>query len=181
LFAKCDVLDYGLGLSFHQPFLLPLLEQALSDTWLISQFEASAKLNAIVREHAKLHRSDGMTWGLYLLGKHDAVIEPETADVVIETADAMSIAVLHWSGQCPEKVKGFVDGLIASCDLYRLDAYWILLYQMFLDGVILNPYPDDVFPLLQAKGVYFVSDEEASAADDLADLFSVFNTPENIE
>lgn len=177
--AKCDVLDYGLGLSFHQPFLLPLLERALSDTWLISQFEATAKLNATIREHAKLHRSDGMTWGLYLLGKHDAVIEPETADVVIETADAMSIAVLHWSGQCPEKVKGFVDGLVASGDLYKLDAYWILLYAVFRDGIIPNPYNDDVFSVLKDSGVYFLADETTIAADDLADIFPNLENVEN--
>lgn len=171
LFAKFDVLDYGLGLAFHQPFLLPLLDRALADTWLISQFDAPVKLNAIVREHAKLHRSDGMAWGLYLLGKHDAAIEESTADFVIETADAMSIAVLHWTGQYPEKVKAFVDSIVASGDLYRFDAYWLLLYEAFRDGVIPNPYPDEVFPILKDGGVYFLADESTIAADDLAGVF----------
>lgn len=171
LFAKCDVLNYGLNLAFHQSFLLPHFGKILSDTWLVSQFDAPAKLNAIVREHAKLHRSDGMTWGLYLLGKHDALIEENTADAVIGTEDAMSIAVLHWSGQYPAKVKQFVEKVVASGDLYRLDAYWLLLYEAFRDGVIPNPYPDDVFPTLNADGVYFLADESKIAADDVAGFF----------
>ncbi len=78
--AQHDVLDYGLGLAFHLAFLLPLLEQLLSDTWVLSQLDAPEKLNAIVQEHAKLHRSDGMAWGLYLLGKHEVEIKEETAN-----------------------------------------------------------------------------------------------------
>jgi hypothetical protein len=178
LFAKCDVLTYGLGLAFHQPFLLPLLDRALADTWLLSQFDAPAKLNAIVREHAKLHRSDGMTWGLYLLGKHDAAIEAETADVVFGTADAMSIAMLHWSGQYPDKVKGFVDELVASGDLYKLDAYWLLLYEVFRDGVISNPYPDEVFPVLLDSGVRFMSDDDGAFFEDVSAMFSAVSESE---
>lgn len=178
LFAKCDVLNYGLCLAFHQSFLLPLLDRLLADTWLVSQFDAPAKLNAIVREHAKLHRSDGMTWGLYLLGKNEAAIETETAEVVFGTADAMSIAVLHWSGQYPEKVKVFVEDIVATGDLYKLDAYWLLLYEAFCDGVISNPYPDEVFPLLLDSGVRFISNDDGAFFDDVSAMFSAVSESE---
>lgn len=171
LIAKCDVLAYGLNLAFHQSFLLPHLSKTLSDTWTISQYEAPAKLNAIIREQAKLHRSDGMAWGLYLLGRHDAAIEEITADIVIHTADAMSIAVLYWSGQYPAKIKRFVDEIVASSDLYLFDAYWLLLYETFRDGVISDPYHDDVFPILKDAGVYFLADESKIAADELDGIF----------
>ncbi len=83
----------------------------------------------------------------------------------------MSIAVIHWSGQHKGKVKSFVDSVIASKDLYKLDSYWLLLYELFRDGVIPNPYDDDVFQILKDNGVYFVADTEKIKADDLADIF----------
>lgn len=169
--AKLDVLDYGLALAFHQPFLLPLMEKLLSDTWLLSQIGAPTKLNAIVREHAKLHRSDGMSWGLYLLGKHDAEVSPETADEVIQTEDAISILTLHWTGQHHDKVKSFVDVVVASDDLYKMDAYWMLLYELYREGAIQNPYSDDAFVILKDSGVYFVADVSKIEADDIADIF----------
>ena len=43
-------------------------------------------------------------------------------------------------------------------DLYGLDQYWMLFYQLFLDDRIDSPYPghDHTFEILRSQGVTFV-------------------------
>jgi len=42
-------------------------------------------------------------------------------------------------------------------DLYELDTYWLLLYQLYLKRRIRNPYSnDDTFKVLRKHGVSFV-------------------------
>jgi hypothetical protein len=41
-------------------------------------------------------------------------------------------------------------------DLYSLDNYWMLLYQLYLKGQIKNAYSDNIFPVLKRHGVSFV-------------------------
>lgn len=51
---------------------------------------------------------------------------------------------------------------ISKDDLYELDQYWMLLYQLFFDGWIDNPYPSDdrTFEILRHQGVTFVDATE---------------------
>jgi Reverse transcriptase (RNA-dependent DNA polymerase) len=153
--AKHDVLRFGLILSFHHPVLLPLLEALLVDTWFFSQFDAARYLNPIVLDNARLSRSDGMCWGLYLLAKFEVAIEEDVATSVIATKDAFSILMLYWSRKHTDKVKAFCDSLDLN-DLYTLDCYWILLYQLYFDGVIDDPYKDGVFEVLKKNQVTFL-------------------------
>jgi len=38
-----------------------------------------------------------------------------------------------------------------------MDQYWLLLYQLYLDGQMKNPYPDeDCFDILSEAGVSFI-------------------------
>jgi len=168
--AQHDVLTYGLVLSFHNPVLLPLLEKLWVDTWLVSHFEGVGQLNRIIQENARQHRSDGMCWGLYLLFLVKASIEDKTANEVVATGDALSILMLYWTGQHADKVKSFCEGLDTN-DLYGLDCYWLLLYQLYFDGVIANPYPDRVFEVLKAHDVSFFA--PAGRNEDIIRMFDV--------
>ena len=45
-------------------------------------------------------------------------------------------------------------------DLYELDQYWILLYFLFRDGKLANPYAsEDAFEILNDNGVVFMNME----------------------
>ena len=45
-----------------------------------------------------------------------------------------------------------------AADLYELDQYWLLLYVLFQDGKITNPYAcEDAFEILKDNGVVFVA------------------------
>ncbi|QJC57139.1 hypothetical protein HC248_02455 [Polaromonas vacuolata] len=156
--AHGEVLNYLLTLAFQQPVLLPFLEGLLKDNAI--QFtgtsfffgEETHKLNAIVLENARVGRSDGMCWALYFLGYHNAQIEDEVATKVVGTRDAFTLLTLYWTGQHQDKVIGFCDTL-DSKDLYELDSYWVLLYQLFHDGKLDNPYEDGVFEVMKAHDV----------------------------
>jgi len=152
--AQHDVLRYGLVLSYHNPVLLPLLEKLLADTWVVSAFDGEPQLNTIIQENARLHRSDGMCWGLYLLSRMEATVVEKTAIDVISTGDALSILMLYWTGQHTEKIKAFCETLNPE-DPYELDCYWLLLYQLFFDDVCSNPYGDGVFEILKGHRVTF--------------------------
>ena len=47
-------------------------------------------------------------------------------------------------------------------DLYGLDSYWLLLYQLYLDQLIANPYKDGdpTFDIMKNSGVNFVQPVE---------------------
>lgn len=157
--ADWYVLPQVLSLSFHQPVLLPLLASLLEKTLLPPPFRYSEELHTLAIENARFRRSDGMCWTLYLLNKYEVKIKDELADQVKESKDCLGLILLYLSGQ-PEHQKRVVDFAksLDPADLYDLDQYWMLLYQLFLDGRIGNPYSDEeAFPVLKEEGVSFLA------------------------
>ena len=159
LHDQYKVLDYLIALAFHQPALLPsvaMLIERYADDWLLADNERiESSLKAIILENIKRIRSDGVCWGIYCLIKWGGEIPTELAHKIIATEDAFSIWVLYWTEQHQELIKGFCDQLDPT-DLYLLDRYWVLIYQLFFDGMCLNPYQDGVFEILKNNGVKFL-------------------------
>ena len=154
-FAVRPVLEYLLNLSRFYPLLLPLLDYLFAHTAINSSLYAK-NLNAILIDNAINRRSDGMCWALYYLNQYNLAISYEGVQKVIESRDCMAILMLHLAGAFKDEVKGFVDALDKS-DLYELDQYWVLLYQLFYDGVIGNPYVGEkCFDILKDEGVSFI-------------------------
>ena len=122
----------------------------------LDSYGTTAKLEVIVQENARLGRSDGMCWGLYYLGRVEADISEATAMVVINTGDALSILTLYWTGETHHEAIVLFCNTLDKTDLYLIDRYWILLYQLFLDGKIEDPYSDCVFTKLREFGVDFL-------------------------
>ena len=161
-----EVLNYLLSLAFYRPELLPVLSGLIENSYflfkgdLIDWCRTLPKLNAIVQENALLHRSDGMCWGLYYLARHPQGINEDTAKAVIATKDALPLLMLYWSSETyHEPIVEFCKNLDKS-DLYLLDRYWMLLFQLYSDGKIENPYGDAVFERLKQYGVSFLLSRE---------------------
>ena len=169
------VLNYLLNLAFHNPVLLPVLSKLIDSSCLMVfgqrlDFNGSTvKLEEIVRENARLTRSDGMCWGLYYLGHVKAAISEDTAQVVIGTGDALAMLTLYWASETHREAVALFFNELDKSDLYQLDRYWILLYQLFLDGRIDAPYSDDVFTKLRDFGVNFLLPLDALTEEDDAD------------
>lgn len=166
LFDYVDALNYLLTLSFHRPEILPVLSDLVQHAAIkfrgevMDMFGAGKKLDIITRENAKLQRSDGMCWSLYYLGCLDADISDETAQNVLATRDALALLSLYWASDLHrDRVVEFCNSLDKQ-DLYELDRYWILQYQLYVDGRIDNPYADTVFEVLRDCQVGFMRSKE---------------------
>lgn len=174
---KREFLRYLLNLSLHYPILLPLFETKLSTLDYLKPFKS--ELLKILHENIVRNRSDGMAWSIYYLNSLSMKLPAKVAEDVIATGDCFAIILLYLSNQYDSNVINFAKNIISQNDLYLSDQYWLLLYQLFLDGKINHPYSDKqafqgqlkskkdtlanainrevgVFNHLKAKGVSFV-------------------------
>jgi len=158
--AKSSLLAYVLTLSFHQTALLPLLAGLFKRSMLLSsgEFKYANPLRSLLSENIINRRSDGMAWTLYYMDKYKVSIDNKTADDIIETEDCIALLLLYRLGDaaCKSKILDFAKGLDRN-DLYKLDQYWLLLYQLYHSGKIGNPYKgEDVFEILKDNNVSFL-------------------------
>jgi len=150
------LLQYLINLCIKYPILLPLLDILFDKITFDSGFIYADKILDILYEHAINKRSDAMTWSLYYLNKYSQSIRKEIAEKVIKSKDCISILFLYLSKQYDKEVIDFCDSLDKT-DLFLLDQYWLLLYQLFFDEEIPNPYQDKkVFNTLKSNGVSFI-------------------------
>ncbi len=154
------LLQYLLSLCIKYPILLPLLDILFGKITFDSGCPCTYQLLKILNEHTINKRSDAMTWTLYYLNKFSQSIPEKIAKEVISSKDCISISFLYLSKQHDKEVIDFCNSLDKS-DLFLLDKYWLLLYQLFFDGKISNPYKNDndkgeVFNILENEGVSFI-------------------------
>lgn len=166
--AKLDFMDnigalnYLLTLAFHRPELLPVLTRLIEAGYInfgdcmLDRYGSSAKLNRIAQENARLQRSDGMCWSLFHLGRLGAKISDETAKAIVASRDAMAMLALWWASDAHRGVVVDFCNSLDKTDLYELDRYWMLLYQLVSGGDIANPYDDKVFETLKKLDVDFL-------------------------
>lgn len=146
--AKVEALRYALTLSFHQPALLPLLQEVLRTTAQPGKFPYASELQDLVWENARHRRSDGMVWALHYANLFHVPIEKATANQVALSRDCLALLLLYLSGNPAHQatVIDFANGLDASD-----------LYELFLAGKIASPYKDeDAFETLKSCSVAFV-------------------------
>jgi len=156
--AEFDILPYALTLSFHQPVLLPLLEKLFAATLFPNAFLYDEQLQRFALENARFRRSDGMAWSLYYLNKYKVSISNNVVDEVMASRDCVSLLLLYLSGDAgnQEKVIEFSKSL-NSADIYEIDQYWLLLYELYREGNIANPYADEnAFEIMKDNGVSFL-------------------------
>lgn len=176
--AYSKILGYALNLAFHYPAIIPTLSVAFKpeniDLWRSYQ----RKLAVILEDSVKNHRSDAVSWILYLCLIYDHSISKDTAKRIIETTDCISITLLYLSSQHNDLVEEFATKLIANYSSvsppFELDKQWLLTYQLFLDGKIGNPYPTDdagykTFDVLKKNKVTFIRNiHKSNTQEDIA-------------
>jgi hypothetical protein len=157
--AKIDVLHYALQLCFHHPVLIPLLESLLQNLDKNVASEYTPQLQELARQNSLFHRSDGIVWALHYLNMFKADVGDEIVKEIIKTQDSLAILMLYLLDK--EKYKAnvieFMYNIVSGGDNYEIDQHWLLLYQLYLDAQIQNPYPDeDGFAILKNAGVSFI-------------------------
>ena len=156
------VLKYGLNLSFHCAILVPLLERLLDEKLSRGGGVPVNEIQALLLEHTRFRRSDAVSWLLYYAVKYNIPVPDECACKVLETGDCIPILLLYQTRRPNHKrwVTDFAKKLDPK-DLYRLDQYWLLLYELFRGKKIDNPYGtgpsgDGVFEEMVSAKVKFV-------------------------
>ncbi|EPN8207708.1 antiviral reverse transcriptase Drt4 [Yersinia enterocolitica] len=157
---------YLINLSWHYPILIPFLDMIMSkDEFEPQKYEG--KLKEILMESCIKKRSDGISWILHYLIKYDFEISNELADAVIETHDCLSICLISSTQRHDDKVKVFLNEILALESLYDIDKQWLLFYQCYLEGKCNNPYDDKCFEILKKYKVNFMPKEnEHTLAED---------------
>ncbi len=153
--ADTQVLYYLLNLVRYYPLLLPLLESLLERS-IVNKSHYAKYMNQIAIENSIEGRSDGVCWSLYYLNKYSLMVSYEVAEKVIESKDCLGILMLYQIGCYDAEIIGFISNLDFD-DPCGLDQYWILLYQLFFDGKIDNPYQsENAFDILKSEDVSFI-------------------------
>lgn len=149
-----------LGLAFHRPVAIPFLVRVLLDHPSLVTNRLGRDVSRIIREHALHKRSDAVTWLLFLL--HELGQQPKDAavDAVLKSRDCMSLVLLGRIGglYAQTQIDDFVADLIKNkIAQYELDQYWPLLYDLYLQGRIANPYAGSkVFETMKQSGVELI-------------------------
>ena len=154
--AKGFLLEYTLNLAMHYPVLIPVLKKSIDED---GDFTYAEQLQALLQTSIINRQSDSMCWIMYYLLVVECTIASEVAADIIKTKDCLSICILYLFGDFEVEIVEFANSLDKS-DLYLLDKYWILLYQLFYDNKITNPYTlyqdKSVFEILKENEVVFV-------------------------
>lgn len=173
--TAATVFDYVFNLSWHYPILLPLLEKIDVTSDYYDANIVAEKFDKILEVNALHRRSDGMCWALYYLKQLKSQPSPENVDLVIQSGDAAAITLLSGFEAGVDAAATYANELIKSSTLYELDQYWILLYQLFFDDRIGNPYEaEPTFEILKKYDVQFVNPPTTqSKAEDYCFHFSM--------
>jgi hypothetical protein len=155
--TELSLLPQMMALAYHQPALLPALSGILQRTSVVFGTSWGSDMHSLAKENARLCRSDGLLWALYYLNRHKIPISKDLASEALDCKDCLSLWLLYKSGvvKHQSRVVDFAKNLDAT-DNYELDQYWVLLYQLYLEKKINNPYPsEDAFLSLKTSGVSF--------------------------
>lgn len=151
--AKIALLYYSVNLTMHYPILLPLIGDLLSAAKRKPSDTFYESLIFTLTECVINKNSDGMVWCLFYIAKYySAVLSDEMAEKVIETGDVIAITTLYLFTPHQQKVVVFCKRIL-QLSLFDIDQYWLLLYQVFFDEKIENPYKDldKYLPLVKAS------------------------------
>ncbi|HHQ4912954.1 hypothetical protein ACK366_16890 [Aeromonas veronii] len=138
--AKLSLLEYVSNLTMHYPILLPLLAKLLPYAIKKQGDNYYQSLIFTLNESIKNKSSDGMVWCLFYIRKYyDSSVDSELADRIIATQDCMAILTLYLYESHKNKIEKFAKA-VSERTLFDIDQYWILLYQLYFDKRIENPY-----------------------------------------
>ena len=162
--ALFALISYTLNLSFHNPVLVPMLDVMFDEVVASGlPLEYGHKIESLIQHFAESHCSDGLSWSLYYAARHGFTLRSELAAEVVECGDCLALAQLRRVGDATvrQMVLDFattrIAGVVDEVEKYDLDQYWLLLYELYLDGDIANPYAgEDTFDILASAGIRFL-------------------------
>lgn len=154
-----------LNLSWHYPILIPYLDLLIEKSNINKQ-DIDKQMNMLIIENCYHRRSDGICWPLHILKKQEIAPSGEAIDAIIGSEDCVSMTILNSMLIDNQKIIDFAEQVIQTKDIYHIDTYWLLLYQLFRDGDIRNAYGNvRIFDVLKDNDVNFIPNEELTEAE----------------
>lgn len=163
--ATSTVYSSVLNLSWHYPILIPYLD-FLIDKSNINKQDIDNQMNTLIIENCKHRRSDGICWPLHILKKQEIAPSNEAIDAIVDSEDCVAITILNSMLIGNQQIINFADRVIQTNDNYYIDTYWLLLYQLYREGEIRNPYDTiRIFDILRDNDVNFIPYEGINEAE----------------
>lgn len=182
--AETHLQDTLLKYSFYYPALVPLIYRWINNSNI--NFDIHDRIMHIFRHSLSQGQSDNAVWCIYYLfacahgTKETSILSAACKD---EAPMVMLMAYVYAKkNNLPLKEiadwsTGKIEDLKAGrIEEYDIDRYWILFYQLFLDGIIKEaPYiaqeDNKVFNILKANGVSFVNYEHEDLINPIQRIF----------
>ena len=160
-----EVFGYVINLAWHYPILLPYLEKIDIKTEDHNSDVLSEKIQGLIRLNSVQRRSDGICWGLYYLDQLRVVPSDSLISEVVKSEDCVALAMLVKFRGAHEALLKYVQDIL-NAGIYERDQNWLLLYELYRQGLIGNPYSDGVFEEMKKYEVdFFCSPDELSNAE----------------
>jgi hypothetical protein len=162
--AISDFFLYFLMLAYRQPTLLPLLEMLPRRNLLIGIGAHEETLNRLLLVYAKSGKADAVVWAIYFLTMASLSIRNDSAKAILDSQDCLSLTLLYRFGSREQKdaVVTLAKSTVQQ-DLYIRDQYWVLLYEIYREKRIGNPYhrapKDQAFKVMRDKGIHFIESQ----------------------
>jgi hypothetical protein len=153
--SSIEFTKYLIKLCFHYPVLIPILKKPLACVYKNKSCNYKKELTFLIKESINYDRSDAVCWLLYYFKLFHNDAPATVADKIIKWGDSMSLALLSEFPTHQNRVIKFANNLNKN-DLYELDTYWLLLYQLYLKGKIKRIYTDTTFKVLKKHNVSFI-------------------------
>lgn len=135
----------------HQ-YLAPLLDEFSNLAVSIEEREIGM-IKGWLRKNFRVLYSDSRSWALFFLGIKD-FIDDDLVELVLSSKDVVAMTVVYEFRK--DKADLFRDVVIRDPeDPCRADEFWLLAYQLFVDGKI-SKDTDGVFEILRSNKVSFV-------------------------
>lgn len=162
--APLSIYRAVLNLSWHYPILIPYLDYLIDKSGLTND-EIEPHLTKLIENNCVLVRSDGICWPLYIMKKNNIVPSEIVVRSVLNSNDCVALVILN-SMVNNDAIVGFANGVVASRDQFNIDNYWLLLYQLFKEGRIVDVYDNtDAFVILRDNGVDFIPERTVTDAE----------------
>ena len=153
---RMGVLKYLLLLSLHYPVLIPVIHGLMNDVKRSYRKTYENELSYILEDRVTNQCSDGICWALFYLYSIGENVTDEIANRIIDMQDCVSMLILCLFNDHKPKVIKFCKKLKKN-DLYTLDKYWLLLYQLYYMGDLVNFYgTDKCFEIMKNHNVNFI-------------------------
>ena len=155
-------LEYCVALAVHTSSVLPIVCQIARKHGIGSD----VKIDPVLEQSIKHHRSDAMCWCLYYMGICDQELSEEFATAIVKTQDCMAMGMLIALNQHREKVVEFLNTEIDPNIKYDCDQYWLLIHELASDCPKFDDYREESgLDFLRSKNVSFIKPIDTASAE----------------